>query len=243
MDNKLAKDGSNANALGKAIIPFFIGIVFFLFVVLCGNRFLLTVVEEKENRISEMIMTSISAKHLIVGKIIAMLTLGLVQIVVIVAPVLVLVFINRDNAMIAPILASIEVDPVNVILDIILFIASVFLYAGACTLVGSIVSTARDASSFIGPAIIGIVLPLYFMGAFMATEVSAVVQVLSYFPLTAPVSLMLRSGFGTISIPELCVGILVVVVSAVIVVRLAVKMFQKNAINFTIAKPKWFKKA
>ena len=30
-DNKLAKDGSNSNALGKAIIPFFIGILFFMF--------------------------------------------------------------------------------------------------------------------------------------------------------------------------------------------------------------------
>ena len=242
LDNKLNKDGSEANALGKAIIPFFIGIVFFMFVALCGNRFLLTVVEEKENRISEMILTSISSKHLIVGKIIALLTLGLIQIVVLVIPVLLLVFANRDNGFIGPILAMIEVDPLVVCLSVILFIASMLFYAGVCVFVGSLVSTARDASSFIGPAIIIMVLPLYFMQAFMMTEPSMIVQFFTYFPFTAPIALMLRNGFGTISVPEFCIGITVVVVSAVIAIRLAVKTFQKNAINFEIVKPKLFMK-
>jgi hypothetical protein len=48
VDNKINKEGEASNALGKAIIPFAIGITFFMFIALCGNRFLLTVVEEKE---------------------------------------------------------------------------------------------------------------------------------------------------------------------------------------------------
>ena len=70
-----------------------------MFVCLCGNRFLLSVVEEKENRISEMILTAVSPKHLIVGKIIAMLVLGSIQMLAITIPVLLLIFANRDNLM------------------------------------------------------------------------------------------------------------------------------------------------
>ena len=232
VDKKMTKDGGDSNALGKAIIPFAIGIVFFMFIALCGNRFLMSVVEEKENRISEMILTSVSSKHLIVGKIIAMLVLGLVQIMALVIPVAVLVFLNRDSQMIAPILSMIEVDPVAIILELILFVASSVLYAGTCTFVGSLVSTAKDASSFIGPAIIVMVIPLYFMQMFMMTEPTFAVQVLTYFPFSAPIALMLRSGFGTISTLEYCIGIGVVIVSAVIMISLAVKTFQKNAINF-----------
>ena len=240
-DHKITADGSDSNALGKAIIPMVIGVVFFFFIALCGNRFLLTVVEEKENRISEMILTSISTKHLIVGKIIAMLALGLVQIAAIVIPVLVLVFVKRDDAIIAPILSMIEIDPLSIILNILLFIASAVLYAGVCVLVGSMVSTARDASSFIGPAIIIMVFPLYFMQMFM-TDPNLIVQIFTYFPLSAPISLMLRNIFGTISTPEFCIGIAVVSVSAVVAIRIAVKTFQKNAINFSTVKPKLFKK-
>lgn len=242
VDNKLNHNGENANALGKAIIPFAIGILFFMFVALCGNRFLLTVVEEKENRISEMILTSVSSKHLIIGKIMAMLALGAVQITAIAIPVVVLVLLNRDNALIGPMLSMIEIDPVMITMSVLLFLASVVFYAGTCTWVGSLVSTARDASSFIGPAIIVMVLPLYFMQSFMAAEPNMMVQIMTYFPFTAPIALMLRSGFGTITVMEYCIGIGVVVVSTVVVVKLAIDSFQKNAINFSIAKPKFLKK-
>ncbi|MBQ6460935.1 ABC transporter permease [Candidatus Saccharibacteria bacterium] len=241
VDKKITKDGADSNALGKAIIPFFIGIVFFMFIALCGNRFLLTVVEEKENRISEMILTSISSKHLIVGKIIALLILGLVQIAALVIPILLLIFAKRNDGFIAPILAMIEIDPVSITLSILLFSASAVLYAGVCVLVGSLVSTARDASSFIGPAIICMVFPLYFMQMFMV-EPNLIVQIFTYFPLSAPVALMLRNGFGTITTLEFCIGIAVVTVSAVIAIRLAVKTFQKNAINFSVALPKFLQK-
>ncbi|MBR5647600.1 ABC transporter permease [Candidatus Saccharibacteria bacterium] len=230
-DKKITKDGSDSNALGKAIIPFVVGILFFFFITLCGNRFLMCVVEEKENRISEMILTSVSSKHLIVGKIIAMLTLGFVQMLALIIPVGILVFINRDGQIIAPILAMIEIDPVTITLSIVLFVFSAVFYAGTCTLVGSLVATAKDASSFIGPAIIAMVFPLYFMQAFMV-EPTLIVQFLTYFPPSAPIALMLRSGFGTISTPEYCASLAVIAVTAVIVIRLAIVSFQKNAINF-----------
>lgn len=241
VDNKINKAGEDSNALGKAIIPFAIGIAFFMFIALCGNRFLLTVVEEKENRISEMILTSVSSKHLIVGKIIAMLMLGLIQILALVIPVLILVFLNRDNQLIGPIISMIEIDPVAIILSILLFIVSSVFYAGTCTFVGSLVSTAKDASSFIGPAIIMMVFPLYFMQMFMM-EPNLVVQIMTYFPFSAPIALMLRGGFGTISTFEYCIGIVVVAISAAVMIRFAIISFQKNAINFGMVKPKWLKK-
>lgn len=242
IDNKLAADGEEANALGKAVIPIAILVVFFMFIALFGNRFLMATVEEKENRISEMILTTVSAKHLIVGKIIAMLVLGLVQIVTFVVPVLILVFLNRENSLINTIVSSIEIDPVAIIMNVALFIASVLLYAGTCVFVGSLVSTARDASSFIGPAIIAMVFPMYFMQLFFSPEPGAIVYFLSYFPLSAPIALMLRSGFGTLGTIEFIIGLTEVSICAFIMVRLAVKTFQKNAINFETFKLKFLRK-
>ncbi|MBQ6375559.1 ABC transporter permease [Candidatus Saccharibacteria bacterium] len=230
-DNKLTVTGEDANALGKAIIPLAILVVFFMYVALFGNRFLMATVEEKENRVSEMILTSISSKHLIIGKILAMLALGVIQILTFIVPICILVFINRDNSIVGPILSSIEIDPVAIAMNLVLFVASVVFYAGTCTFVGSLVSTARDASSFIGPAIIAMVFPLYFM-QFFFVEPGPVVYFLTYFPLSAPIALMLRSGFGTLGTLEFCIGLAEVTIMAVIMIRLAIVTFQKNAINF-----------
>ena len=241
-NNQLTANGEKANPLGKAVIPFTILVVYFVFVALFGNRFLMAVVEEKENRISEMILTSVSTKHLIVGKIVAMLALGMVQILAFVVPLVILVFVNRENPLISTVLSNIVIEPAAIAMILVLFIGAVFLYAGTCVFVGSLVPTARDASSFISPAIVAMVFPLYFMQSFMMTVPNMLVQFLTYFPLSAPIALMLRSGFGTLSTVEFIIGVGEVVILAVVMIRLAVITFQKNAINFEIAKLKLFQK-
>ena len=242
VDNKLTTSGEDANALGKAVIPLAILVVFFMFIALFGNRFLMATVEEKENRISEMILTTVSSKHLIVGKIIAMMVLGVIQVVVFVVPILILVALNHDNAIVNMVISSIEIDPVTITMNVILFIASVLFYAGTCTFIGSLVSTARDASSFIGPAIIAMVFPLYFMQLFFIPEPEGIVYFLTYFPLSAPIALMLRSGFGTLGTVEFIIGLTEVIICAVVTVKLAIITFQKNAINFETFRPKFLRK-
>ena len=240
-DNKLTKTGEESNALGKAIIPGVILVLFFFFVTLFGGRLLMTVVEEKENRISEMILTSVSAKHLIVGKILSMMMLGVIQILALIIPLIVALIIYKDNPMVSQILSTIEINPITIIENIALFIFSSLLATGFLTYIGAITPTAKDASQFIGPVIIGVVFPLYFMSSFMAAEPNGLVYFLTYFPLSAPTAMMLRSVFGTLSTPELIVGIVEIIVLSFIVIRLTVRTFQKNAINFSLALPSFFK--
>ena len=237
-DNKLNSKGEASNPLGKAVIPLAILVIFFLFVCLFGNRLLMTVVEEKENRISEMILTNVSAKHLIVGKIFAMMLLGIIQILAFVLPAIILLIIYHDNPIISPILSSIEVNPLSIITSVILFFFSIFLVIGACTFIGTITPTAKDASQFIAPVIISVVLPFYFIQAFFVPDPSAMVQILTYFPLSSPVALMLRTAFGTLSTPELIIGLTELVVVSIFITRLTIRTFQKNAINFELVKPK-----
>lgn len=240
-DNKLTKTGEESNALGKAIIPIVFFVLFFFLVTLFGGRMLMTVVEEKENRISEMILTTVSTKHLIVGKILSMMLLGVVQMLAIIIPVIAAVIIYKDNEIVSTILSSIELDPVTIISNVLLFLFSVFLVTGCLTYIGTITPTAKDASQFIGPVIIGVVFPLYFMSAFMATEPGGFVYFLTYFPLTAPSAMMLRGIFGTLTTPEFIIGLIEIAILSAIVIRVTVKSFQRNAINFNMAMPKLFK--
>lgn len=242
IDNKLTKTGEESHALGKAVIPLTILVLFFFLITLFGGRMLMTVVEEKENRISEMILTSVSTKHLIVGKIFSMMLLGLIQISTLIIPIIAALIIYKDSPMVSGILSQIEFDPITIITNLILFVFSVFLATGCLTYIGTITPTAKDASQFIGPVIISVVFPLYFMSAFMATEPSGFVYFLTYFPLSAPTALMLRSAFGALTTPELIIGLVEITILSVIIIRITIRSFQKNAINFEMALPKILKK-
>ena len=239
-DNKFTTDGEVSDALGKAIIPAIFALAFFIFVCVFGNRMLMTVVEEKENRVSEMILTAVSSKHLIIGKIIALLVLGMIQIIMLLVPLIIFLVVNSGNEIVDTVLGLIVIEPVSLISSILLFLFSILLFAGLCTYIGAITPTAKDAAQFIGPLIIGVVLPLYFMQLMLSGEVNGLVEFLTYFPLSAPIALMGRMAVGSISALGLTIGIIELALLSMIVIRATIVTFQKNAINFSMALPKLF---
>ena len=241
-DNPLTEAGEPSNALGRAVVPLAFLTIFFLFICLFGNRLLMTVVEEKENRISEMILTSVSAKHLIVGKILAMCFLGLIQIAAFVLPAIALIIIFRDNTVVSQILSIVSLEPLSLLLTIVLFSFSTFFIIGLCTFIGAISPTAREASQFIAPVIIGTVFPLYFVQAFFVSDPNIMVEILTYFPLSAPMALMLRSAFGTLTTTKLLIGIGEIIILSLLTIRATIHTFVKNAINFNLVLPAFLTK-
>lgn len=239
---QLSVDGEDANILGRAIVPGIALVAFFLFLTLGGNRLTMTVVEEKENRISEMILTSVSSRTLIIGKMIAMIVLGFIQLLAVLIPIAVLIFLNRENPMVSSVLSMIELNPPMIIASVLLFFFSILLLAGALTFIGAFTPNAKDASNFMAPVILGTVFPFYFMSVFLAGEVTFVLEFLTFFPLSAPMSLMLRNTLGTLSLPELIIGLIEIASISILMIYLTMKTFQKNAINFEVALPKFLKK-
>lgn len=238
----LDEDGNPTNAMGRAIIPFAILAVFYILICVFGNRLTMALVEEKENRISEMILTSITAKSLVIGKILSLIVLGFIQIAVFLIPIIAGVIIYRDNPMVASILSSIQIDPWVITSNLLLLVLSYFLFAGACTLIGSLTPTARDASQYMGIAIMGTIMPFIFFQNFIASDPNIVTYIMSYFPLSAPIALMIRNAVGSLPTFELIIGILDLAISSSVILWLTVRSFQKNAINFSVVKPHFGKR-
>ena len=231
-----SKTGEQTNLLGKAIAPIAILAIFYILICVFGNRMPMAVVEEKENRISEMILTAVSAKELMIGKIIALILLGLLQITVFVIPVLCLVFLNRENPMISNIFSLIEFEPISIIANLTLLVFSYILFTGVSVLVGSMMPTARDASQYMAVVMISLMLPFFFLSEVTSTNATMLTYGLSYFPLSAPIAMMLRNAFGLLPWYEFALGLIEIGLFAVLSIFLAAKSFQKNAINFSLPK-------
>lgn len=241
-ENKLTADGESDDVLKRAVTSGIFTCIFVIFMITVGSQLLMTVVEEKENRISEMILTATSSKYLIIGKIISMITLGLMQVLIFVVPTMIILIVSKENAFINDMLSLVDLSPASLATNLVIFCSSVVLFTGLCTMLGAMVPTAKNASQFLGPVIIATTFPLYFLSAFMVSEPSVLVQILTYFPPSAPLAILLRTAFGTLSTLEFCIGIGIVIVSAIIATKLTVVIFQKTAISYEVFKPKLFKK-
>lgn len=234
----LNAEGNVKNPLGEAIIPIAIAVIFYVLICVFGNRLVAALTEEKENRITEMILTSITPKDFVIGKILSLILLGFIQIAVFIVPLVALLIIYRDNPVVAMVTEQMTVNPLILVTSLLLLFLSYFFFAGASTYVSSMVPTARDANNYFSIVMMGMMLPLFFISSFMADTPGSVVYVLSIFPLSAPVSLMMRNALGTITTPELIFGLAELAICSAFVIRLTVKSFQKNAINFSVVKPK-----
>ena len=234
----LDANGNSISVLGRAVIPLAVLAIFYVLICVFGNRLTMSLVEEKENRISELLLTAVSSRSFVIGKILSLIVLGFIQIAVFIIPIIATLIIYRDNPAVSSIVSVIEWQPAPIIGNILLLLFSYFVFAGACTFISSLCPTARDASQYIGFVMVTVILPLIFMNELMSSNVGVVGYILSYFPLSAPIALMLRNAFGNLPTIELIIGLADLAIAAVIVMGLTVKSFQKNAINFSVVKPK-----
>ena len=125
-------------------------VVFFMLIGFFGNQMLTSTTEEKENRVIEMLLTTVEARTLIVGKILSLFLLALIQGVLVVAPVVIGYFLLRDQASLPEFdVAEIDIDWGRIALSSLVFVAAI-LFTGILVTLGAVVPTAKEANSFYG---------------------------------------------------------------------------------------------
>ncbi|MDR2063286.1 MAG: ABC transporter permease [Candidatus Nomurabacteria bacterium] len=236
-DIKFNDSGAESDELSQMIAPLVGLVVFYVLICIFGNRLTTSTVEEKENRITEMLLTSISAKTLIIGKIVSLILLGFLQVMILVVPILLIFLFARGHSIagidLSTLIPNVELNPLVVIVSILLLLLSYLLFVGLGVFVGTLVPTAKEASSYVSVMMILVIMPMFFISSFLSTTPTTVTYVLTFFPTSAPISLFLRFAFGTLQWWEMALGLLIVAVFAALIIRQAIRVFQFGAVELT----------
>lgn len=228
------KDGKTSGGVYAVIAPLVFLALFYLVILFLGNQILNSTVEEKENRVTEMVLTSVNPTSLIIGKILAILATGAVQMLTVAVPVAVGFILLRGRAGIPDIsLAALIPEPSAMIVGALLLAGGFILFAGALVALGSVMPTAKDANGMFGAIVITMFVPLYAVPLILSDPGSPVVQVFTYFPFSAPVTALLRNGLGSISGGEAAVVIAELFILGTAAIALAVKLFRHGSIQYT----------
>jgi ABC-2 type transport system permease protein len=122
---------------------------------------------------------------------------------------------------------------VRIAIGAALFIFSFLMFTGLLVAIGSASPTAKEASGFFGIVMVLLFGPLYAVTLFISAPTSSLVRFLSFFPLTAPIPMMLRNAVGNLTIPDAIIGIIILAASSVIALWVAVRMFQYGALEYS----------
>lgn len=231
-------DGAVTPGFEAAVLPLSLLVVFFLSVIMLGNQMLTSTLEEKENRVTEMILTTMNPTTLIVGKIVSVFVLGLVQLAVLLVPgVVAYVFFRTSLDMPELDLSGLVVDPVRLGVAFLIFAGGFVLFTGSLVAIGASVPTVKEAGNWFAPLSILVFLPLYVVGLVVSEPDSLIVQVFTFFPYTAPSTALLRNGLGTLSGWEAAIVVVELFVLGVLALRLAVRLFRYGSIEYSTRLP------
>lgn len=254
IENFEGKRTSKMSNYVKMIFGGAAGYLLMMFIIIYGNMVMRSVIEEKTNRIIEIIISSVKPIQLMLGKIMGTSLAGITQFTIWVVLGTILIFITSTitglNLMEAqPQMQDVEqvsnaelqqliIDITNLpMLTLILsflvyFIGGYFLYSAIYAAIGAAVDSETDTQQFMFPIILPLMLGIY-VGFFSVIENphGTVSTIFSMIPLTSPIVMLMRIPFG---VPwyELAISIIILFVTNAGVVWLAAKIYRVGILMY-----------
>jgi len=209
------------------VSSYFVPIVFatlFMISIMFSSSFLFqSVTEEKENRVIEILLSSVSSGQLMVGKVLGLGAAGLIQVAV---WFITFVIFSRVAPGIIPALGALSVPASLIGWGLVYFILGYLLLASLYAGVGSIGATAKEGQGWSTIIALPAISPIWFNYFLINSPEGAVSRVLTFFPLTSPVAAMMRLALHAISAWEIALSLIILAGSIALTMWFAAKVFR-----------------
>lgn len=226
LDGSQTSDGSGWHRL---FVPILIGVLYFILVMSSSGYLLQSLVEEKQNRTMEIMITSMSPKQLMIGKVIGNLGVGFTQIFVWLILTGVALFFFKDRL---TFLGDLSLSGDYLAISILSMLLSFIMVAGLFAIIGASMSSMEEGNSISGLVVLPMMMPFYFINTFFSNPNSLIPRILSYIPFSAPLSLSLRMAFTTVPAWEIALIFAILISSIVMVFWISGKAFKRGLLEF-----------
>jgi ABC-2 type transport system permease protein len=224
--NPIKIEQSGKESKGDFLITFFSSFIFIMLLMMMilytGGMLIRSLVEEKSNRLIEIIISSCSSNELLTGKILGLSALGLTQIII-----WFLIGISLVSSTVVPIEIFSHI-PVILIYFILGFIFYTSLFVG----IGSIVTSEQEAQQITTYLSFLLVLPIIFVLPALENPHAGYIKILSYIPFTLPSFMMLRLNISPVPTAEILITILIMILSIYVMIIFSAKIFRIGILSY-----------
>jgi ABC-2 type transport system permease protein len=208
-------------------LPYGVTMLFYIIILSAASLLLSSVAKEKENRVMEILMMSVTPRQLLTGKIVGLGLLGLLQTIAWVGTGRVLLALSGTTFNI-PI--AFQLPPSFLVWAVIFFLLGYSVYASLMAGLGALVPNLREASQATILVIFPLIIPIFLLSVLIEQPHSLLATILSIFPLTAPVAMMTRLASGGVPFWQTLLATVLLALTAVLVVRSVARMFRAQTI-------------
>jgi ABC-2 type transport system permease protein len=209
---------------GNVIVPGIFSFLLAFSIIFSASYMLSGLVDEKENRLIEVLLSSVSTRQLITGKVMGLGTAGLIQVAVWLVSLPLL--LNLASSIIGGFFGTIQLPGNFIVLGLVYFILGYLLFVVVAAVIGAISTNTQEGHQLVSVLTVPVFIPFWFGSLLFIFPNNPIWVVLSIFPITAPVTTMLRLGVSGVPAWELAVSIVVLVLAIIGVLWLSIKVFR-----------------
>ena len=201
---------TDQGGFGAFFLPMIFGFLLISTIASSSGYLLQGLGEEKENRVMEILLSSVSTRQLLIGKVFGLGIAGLLQMVFwLLSAVLI---VRLGSSTVGGFFDTIQIPENVILLGIVYYILGYFFFAVIMAGIGAIATTAKEGTQLSVILILPAILPFYVGIIFLRDNPDHVVgTILTLIPVTAPMSVFVRMGLAEISAWELAVSIILLI--------------------------------
>jgi len=200
---RITDEGRGGSGSVSLLFAIGVSVLLYLTILMYGQNVLRGVMDEKQSRVAEMVVSAVKPDVLLTGKVLGIGAVGLTQILVWIVASLVML---RYRGVVLGILGA-EARPLSLphvslgmaVLLLVFFILGYLLYAALFAAVGAMVSSEQEAQQAQIPVVMMLVLSILFLQPVLGAPDSDLAVTLSLLPFSAPVVMPMR--MSAVSVP------------------------------------------
>lgn len=215
---------SQGQRIAGMMVPFFFMYLIFMGMVGTGQHMLSSIIEEKNSRVIEVLLSAVSPFQLMAGKIIGLAGIGLTVMALWSAAAFGAASWQGLN---------VNVGPELMVYFVIYYILGYLLFSAILTGIGSVCNTIKETQSLMMPVMLIFVIPMIGWFKLVQSPDGTLARALSFVPPVTPMVMVLRLAAGSnVLFVEIAASMLVLVAAVLVVIWAAAKIFRTGILMY-----------
>ncbi len=220
---------------GGLILSYLFSFLLYISLLMMGSMVMQTVIQEKSNRIVEVLLSSVTSKELMIGKILGAAITGLLQMVIWLSPVIV---VASTSWFMLPGDVILDITFIQVAYLLVNFFLGLLIFVGLFATVGSIFENPQDAQSGMWPIMLLIMIPFFISMSMIENPTNPVANIASMLPFSAIIVMPAKMALVDVPLWQVLLSTVVNVATVFAIFPIAGKIYRVG-IMMTGKRPSW----
>jgi ABC-type Na+ efflux pump permease subunit len=184
----MVKEAQKSNEMADIGVPAILTLMIYMLMLMNAPALMNNVLEEKMQKIAEVLISAVSPFQLVLGKVISAVMVAFTLMVIYVGAALIMVHVVDE----VPQQVRDALSPGLLAWFAFFLLMGLIILGSMCAALGAACSEIRDAQSLMMPVILSVIVPLFFIAVVIKNPNGTVSQLVSYFPTATPLLMFLR---------------------------------------------------